>query len=104
MVDASPRPRTSVQRRRTKNLAVLALLPLLYLLALPHASAEGLAAGLLAPAGLDAFGQTLLAVGLLATRLVTIWLLPAAAAAILVGAALERFTPAPSSPRRTPRA
>lgn len=78
-------------RRRNKNLIAAALLPLLYLLALPHASDAGLAAGLLAPAGLEAFGQTLLAIALVATRLLSVWVVPPVAAALLATAVLRRF-------------
>jgi hypothetical protein len=103
-----PRPHLGrpdgLARRRNKNLVAIALLPLLYLLALPHASEAGLAAGLLAPAGLEAFGHSLLAVGLLLARLLIIWVLPPAAAALVVSVALDRLTLATPSPRRTPRA
>lgn len=86
----SPRSQERAARRRNKNLVAAALIPLLYMLALPHASDAGLAAGLLAPAGLEAFGHTLLAIALVATRLLTVWVVPPVAAALLATAVLGR--------------
>ena len=64
------------QRRR--DFAMLIALPLLYLLILPHASQQGLAAGLLAPAGLERTSAAVIAVLFLQLRLITVWLVPAA--------------------------
>ena len=85
-------PLTTLQRRhRRRNVIALALLPLCYLLLLPEASEQGLAAGFLAPAGLERTAQLALAAVLLQVRLVTVLLLPGVAVTLLINELRARF-------------
>lgn len=111
MTRPSPHSTTTahlLRARRRKNLFVLIALPLLYAILLPVAAERGLAAGLLAPAGIDAAQGALLAVLLVQLRLLTVFVVPAVGAWIVVlwaaDAVLRRLSPENPQPEEGLRA